>query len=345
MDNEQARDIMTAHVRETFGRVVELREVAVVRKASGRTWRGELACVTSRGEIPVGHVTVHEDGRIMEMCSVDDLVDAVLQTQADGGSPPSAGADAMDLFADMDLSGPVSGPMVGGGRGDEVEEILDGLQGTADLRERIRTLKSSGERRDLELVRDLLPQLLAESESRRFTLVELGEVELRLGHPDLALQYLEAAAREFADRAEVRALELVASIALRVLGDEEFAESPVKQLLDLSRRRLRPIERLGHAPVFAGLSEEELERIRNLTTQSTIEQGQILLQEGAEAVRAYVVRSGILSIRLEAPDGGTRVVRCCFPGDLIGETSVLGKPGATCTATVQAECITSVWGV
>ncbi len=346
MDNEQARNIMTAHLRERFGRVLELRDVSVVRKASGRTWRGELVCVTKRGDIPIGHVGVHEDGRIVEACSVDDFVDALLQTHPAVSQPPaSAGEDAMDLFGDIDLTGPASGPVLTAEPSDDVEGLLEGLDGGGeDLRERIKRLKASGDRSDLAQARDLLPQLLCDGEGRRFTLVEMGEIELRLGQPELALQYLEAAAREFADRSEVRALELVASIALRVLGNEAFAESFVKQLLDLSRRRLRPIEQLGQAPTFAGLSEEELGHIEGLATQSTIEQGQILLQEGAEAVRAYVVRSGILSIRLETPEGATRVVRCSFPGDLIGETSVLGKPGATCTATVRAECVTSVWG-
>jgi len=344
MDNEQARTIMTAHVRDTFGRVLELRDVSVVRKASGRSWRGELVCVTRHGDIPIGHLGVHEDGRIIESCTVDDLVEALIRTHPSMSKPPPAAHDAMDLFSDMDLSGPVSGPGLTVEFGDDVDGLLDGLDGGLDLRERIKALKDTGERSDLEACRDLLPQLLLEGETRRFTLVEMGEVELRLGNADLALQYLEAAAREFADRSEVRALELVASIALRVLGDASFADSPIKQLLDLSRRRLRPVEHLGQAPAFAGLGQDELEKIESLATQSTIDQGQVLLQEGAEAVRAYVVRSGILSIRLEAPDGGTRVVRCCFPGDLIGETSVLGKSGATCTATVRAECITSVWG-
>lgn len=345
MDNEQARAIMTAHVRDRFGRVLVLRDVAVVRKASGRTWRGELICVTRHGDVPVGHVGVHEDGRIIETCTVDDLADALVRTHPALSTPPPApNNDPMDLFADIDLSGPVSGPNVTVGMEADVDGVFANLEATTDVRDRIKELKARGRREDYQAVRDLLPQLLPESESRRFTLVELGEVELRLGNPELSLQYLEAAAREFADRSEVRALELVASIALRVLGEEAFATSTIKQLLDLSRRRLRPIENLGHAPAFAGLGASELAQLEALSTQTTIDQGQVLLQEGAEAVRAYVVRSGILSIRLETPEGGTRVVRCCFPGDLVGETSVLGASGATCTATVRAECITSVWG-
>jgi CRP-like cAMP-binding protein len=37
------------------------------------------------------------------------------------------------------------------------------------------------------------------------------------------------------------------------------------------------------------------------------------------------------------------VVRCCYPGDLIGESSVLGEPGASCTASVRAEGPAELW--
>ncbi len=342
MDNEQARTIMAAFVRETFGRILELRNVFVVRKASGRSWRGELVCVTRHGEVPIGFLGVHEDGRIIESCTVDDLIDSLSQARLNvSRPPPSTPTDPMDLFGDMDLAGP--GPSITLGL-DDNNDLLEGFDGELDIRTHIKQLKSTGRREDLEKVRELMPQLLPDEQRRRYTLVEMGEVELRLGQAELALQYLDAAAREFADRSEVRALELVASIALRVLGEEAFANCPIKQLLDQSRRRLRPIDELGQAPAFAGLGHNELEAIQAIATESTIEQNQVLLQEGSEAVRAYVVKSGILSIRLETPEGGARVVRCCFPGDLVGETSVLGKSGATCTATVRAECVTSVWG-
>jgi CRP-like cAMP-binding protein len=340
MDNEQARTILNAHVLENFGRVLQLKEVSVVRKASGRTFRGRLVCTTKLGEVDVGHASVHEDGRIIESCSVDELVEAIARNRENLDQRPS---EAMDLFEDMDLTGP-SGPRLSVTVDEDFDGILGDLDESLDIRDRIKQLKATGRKEDLLAVRDLLPQLLVDNESRRFSLVEMGEVELRLGNRDLALEYLEAAAREFGDRAEVRALELVSSIALRVQGEDEFSHSPIKQLLELSRRRLHPIERLAQAPAFAGLGKSELEELEAITFATTIEQGQILLQEGAEAVRAYVVRSGILSIRLETPDGGSRVVRCCFPGDLVGETSVLGMCGSTCTATVRAECMTSLWG-
>ena len=43
---------------------------------------------------------------------------------------------------------------------------------------------------------------------------------------------------------------------------------------------------------------------------------------------------GISEYGVEPPSGGSRFVRCCFPGDFVGESSVLGSIDATCTATV-----------
>ena len=346
MDNDQARVIMTTYVRENFGRVLDLRDVSVVRKASGRSWRGELVCITKRGDIPIGHISVHEEGHIIEACTVDQLIDALLETHPQASPFPRADEPAVaDMFMDLDLTstGPTSGPVLSFELDDDLEGIVEALDEGLNVRERVKRLKATGDMEDLRLARELLPQLLGDDEGRRFTLVEMGEIELRLGQSDLALQYLEAGAREFADRSEIRALELVAGIALRVLGEADFDRCPIKMLLDYSRRRVRPIEHLGQAPAFAGLSQDDVERLESTGTMSTIAPGQVLLREGAEAVRAYVVKSGILSIRLETPDGGSRLVRCCFPGDLVGETSVLGASGATCTATVKAECLTTVW--
>ncbi len=347
MDSDQARALMSAHVREQFGHVLELREVSVVRRASGRTWRGDLVCPTRWGEVPVGQVVVHEDGRIIETCSVDTLVEAIVQVHPSvrpSMRPSTQPADgAGDLFADLATTDEEPGPELTFEMGDDLDDALGALGETPNVREQVRKLKASERAEDLQAARELLPKLLSDDESRRYTLAEMADVELRLGHKDLALQYLEAAGREFADRSEIRALELVASIALRVLGEEQFASHALKHLLDLSRRRVHPIEHLGQAPVFAGLSQADLARIEELATPLTLTQGQIVLQEGAQALRAFVIKSGILSIRLETPEGGSRLVRCSFPGSLLGETSVLGAPGSTCTATVKAESVTTLW--
>ena len=64
--------------------------------------------------------------------------------------------------------------------------------------------------------------------------------------------------------------------------------------------------------------------------------------EGAPATRAYVIQEGILGVSLETPGGEKRTVRCCFPGELVGESCVQGE-GATCNATVFAQKSCKLW--
>ena len=45
---------------------------------------------------------------------------------------------------------------------------------------------------------------------------------------------------------------------------------------------------------------------------------------------------------LEKPSGGSWLVRCCFPGWLLGESSVLAE-NARCTASLRAERVSEVW--
>jgi CRP-like cAMP-binding protein len=69
----------------------------------------------------------------------------------------------------------------------------------------------------------------------------------------------------------------------------------------------------------------------------------MLVTEGDPSRNVFVVKSGLLGVWLEKPSGGSWMVRCCFPGWLLGESSVLGGPGARCTASLRAERVSEVW--
>jgi CRP-like cAMP-binding protein len=56
-----------------------------------------------------------------------------------------------------------------------------------------------------------------------------------------------------------------------------------------------------------------------------------------------VVKSGLVGVWLEKPTGGSWMVRCCFPGWLLGESCVLGGPAPICTASLRAERVSEVW--
>jgi CRP-like cAMP-binding protein len=71
--------------------------------------------------------------------------------------------------------------------------------------------------------------------------------------------------------------------------------------------------------------------------------GTLLIRENDPPVNVFAVKEGRLSVWVEGPVGTPRFIRCCFPGELLGETAVLGSADATCTATVRAEGPAVVW--
>src|SRR4029079_1897157 len=115
---------------------------------------------------------------------------------------------------------------------------------------------SRGDPSSLRQARELLPRLLTDHEKRGATLFTMSEVEVRLGEPTLARGYLEAAAREFADRFDLPSLEKAAALALGLFGKDGFSGAPVHGLLEQSRARLKPCFSLFDARSFAGLSDE-----------------------------------------------------------------------------------------
>jgi CRP-like cAMP-binding protein len=348
MDVEKAREIITSWARAEFGRLLQVRDVAVVRRATGRVWSGEVFCSTREGDVRVGAVSIEESGGIVELVDLDAIVDALVAVRRNATGKPSLPPAAAATGAETDFSDlafdsvPPAAAAASQIAGDDLESVFDALE-SSSIQDVANRLIATGEREKLIEARNLLPQLLVSPENRGGVLRQMGELELLLGELDLGVNYLEAAAREFADLADVESLAEIAALTAHVIGPEALETSIVKVLLDRARARLRPIGRIDEAPIFIGLSQEELFNLEGAGAPVALAAGEDLLREGEPAVKAFVVKAGVLSVRLEAPGGGSRIVRSCFPGDFIGESSVLGPAGCTCTATVRAEGATELW--
>ena len=341
MEQEQAQEIAERWVREEYGKLLGVGEMSVARRASGRVWSALLCFESDDGEHDVGVLDVDETGKIVDFPKREKLLDALLATRASdepAAAAPLAEDDFSDLGGDDDFS-----DLVGELEEEDSRQSVFGAVDPGVIDEMARELIASGERDKLLEARTLLPQLLTRPDGRGEVLRRMGELELLLGELELGINYLEAAAREFADLADMESLGAVAEVVMSVVGEQRFSDNAVKRLLDRSRARMRPIDTLGQAPVFLDIGAEELFALEGLAQQVALPQQEDLMREGAPAISAYVVKSGVLSIRLATPDGGSRIVRSCFPGDFIGESSVLGPEGATCTATVRAECLTTLW--
>jgi CRP-like cAMP-binding protein len=315
-------------LRKDFGRLLDVRDVRRVRRVSGDAWVVTVVLAASSGDLHIADMNVDDAGAITPTLTADHFVEAVRRAErfSLGPAPPSELAD----FGD-----------VADGDDEPALEMLAELEEPIEVR--VAAAIARADRDSLAVARSLLPRLLADHERRGSTLFTMAEVEMKLGEPGLARGYLEAAAREFADRFDLPALENAAAMALLLSGRDAFAGSPIHGLLEQSRARLKPLASLFDARSFAGLPDDLRERLAPHAALRTLAPEEMLVTEGEASRSVFVVKSGLLGVWLEKPSGGSWMVRCCFPGWLLGESSVLGGPGARCTASLRAERVSEVW--
>lgn len=89
-------------------------------------------------------------------------------------------------------------------------------------------------------------------------------------------------------------------------------------------------DRLGAVPLFAGLSDDQLDRLVTATSEFDAPAGQALIERGKPGSGIFVLEQGIAIV--EAPEG----TRELGPGDVFGERALLGEDIER-TARVRAE--------
>lgn len=328
MTREEVWQKVAESLREGFGRMLDVRDVRRVRRVVGDAWTVTVVLAAPSGDLHVADVNVDDAGTVTPTLDADDVVQAARRAQQVSLAPPP---DELADFGDPPLSD--SEPALA--MLDELEEPTEARAAAA---------LASGDRAALEQVREQLPRLLSDHDKQGPVLFLMAEVEMKLGETALAKGYLEAAAREFADRFDMPALEKAAALALAIDGRESFSGSPIHTLLEQSRARLKPLDDMFSARTFRGLDPEVRDKLAPHVTLRTLAPDEALVTEGEPSRSVFVVKSGLLGVWLEKPSGGSWLVRCCFPGWLLGESSVLGPPSsARCTATLKAERVSEVW--
>jgi CRP-like cAMP-binding protein len=318
---------VTELLRRDFGRLLDVRDVRRVRKVAGDAWVVTVVLAAPSGDLHVADVSVDGSMAMTPVLTGDHVIEAVRNAKRVSLAPPPK-----DDFGDFgDMGGP--------------EE--DGLELLAEMQEpvedRVAAAIARGDEASLRAARELLPRMLTEHGRRGNVLFTMAQVEVKLRESTLARGYLEAAAREFADRFDLDSLEKAAGLALELNGREAFVGSPVHTLLEQSRARLTPLKELFEARAFTELAPEHRAKLSAKVTLRTLAPGETLVNEGDPSRAVFVVKSGLLGVWLEKPEGGAWMVRCCFPGWLLGESSVLAGPDARCTASLRAERVSEVW--
>jgi len=296
---------------------------------AGDGWVVTVVLAAPSGDLHVADLSVDESGEMTPKLDGDYVVDSVRRAEASASLAPPPPDELSDF-------------------GDAPEEAdgLDNLEMMEDPVEvRVEIALKNGDPASLREARDLLPRLLIDPEKRGATLLTMAEVEIKLREPMLAKGYLEAAAREFADRFDMPALEKAAALGLELLGKEAFVGSSIHALLEESRARLRPVATIFEARSFQQLSPVMRAWIEPQIKLRTLAPQEVLVSEGEPSKNVFVVKSGLLGVWLEKPSGGQWMVRCCFPGWLLGESSVLVPTDPRCTATLRAERVSEVWTI
>lgn len=320
MKKDEVFAAVSSYLRGEFGKLLVVREVQRVHHVSSLGWRVRIVAPSHHGDIEIAELEVDERGTLSPLLDPLGVIDVL---RASDEAPRSVRADALDLGL-VDEPAPPSLP----------------TDGPMTIYARIRDHLRKG---DLEHARSLYPRLLTNPDVRATALLGMADVERKLGNRQTAIGYLEAAAREFADRFDVEGIEDAAAAALDLLGADAFAESPIRSLLERSRARLRPLNSIFDAPALSAATESERMWLELNAEVRTVRRGEFLVREGDPSKYVWVIKSGILAVLLEKPDGGQRMIRCCFPGWLLGESSVLVETDPRCTASLRAERLTEVF--
>lgn len=327
MTSDRAAAYVLEHLRLTFGKLAEIRAPEQRRRAAGPTWSVPVVVVCSEGEIPVAEVDVDEDGGMSPVLDVEHVIRALRAgpPRSEDGAAAGGFTQADALFAEIAAEA-----------GAEEVDVETSSR-------RLRDLLRKKDEASLVEARTLLPHLLGNAAHRGRVLIMMAEVERRLGHPRLALGFLDAAANELADRFDVPMLEQVAARALAITGDTSFVHSPIFALLRRCQDRLRPVEDMFASPVLALVPEEQRPAIEESSLIVVLAPGDTLVTEGEPSTSLYLVKSGVVAVVHEEPV--RRFVRCCPPGWLLGESSVLVESDPRCTATLRTDHLTEVWQI
>jgi hypothetical protein len=334
---EQVWKAVAESLRPDFGRLLDVRDVRRVRRVVGDAWVVTIVLAAPGGDMHVADVTVDDAGTMTPVLNADHVIDAARRAEKFtlGAQAASEASGIPDELADFGDAAPAE---------EDELSMLEELDAPLDTR--IDQALAKGDPDSLRTARELLPRLLADHDRQGATLFKMAEVEVKLGENALARNYLEAAAREFADRFDLPNLEAAAALGLELVGKDAFAGSAVHTLLEQSRARLRPLDSVFLARSFTELPDYVRDRIIKNLSLRTLAPGEALVNEGEPSKNVFVVKSGLLGVWLEKPSGGSYLVRCCFPGWLLGESSVLGgSENPRCTATLRAERITEIWTI
>ncbi len=99
-----------------------------------------------------------------------------------------------------------------------------------------------------------------------------------------------------------------------------------------------PLRSLKHVPLFAGLNEEELKKIRTIAAAMQVEKRKILFSDCEESDGLYVLLSGKVKLYKVSPEGKEQIIHVISPPDTFAEASVFLKGSHPFYAETMSDC-------
>lgn len=78
--------------------------------------------------------------------------------------------------------------------------------------------------------------------------------------------------------------------------------------------------------LFSGLSQQELDAVLQPIGNLHVPQHAVLYEQGDASPSVFTVRSGVIKLKVDLPNGGQRIVRLVRPGDVAGMETLVGEP-------------------
>ncbi len=104
------------------------------------------------------------------------------------------------------------------------------------------------------------------------------------------------------------------------------------------RRGLMSIELLRRCPLFAGLKEEDLKRIRAIASLRQIEKKEVLFSDGEEARGFYVILSGRVKLFKVSPEGKEQILHIVSAPDAFAEAALFLEGTYPAFAEAMTDC-------
>ena len=102
-------------------------------------------------------------------------------------------------------------------------------------------------------------------------------------------------------------------------------------------------EFLKSVPYFSGLSSTELDSIKVLIFEKTVERNDVIVFEGDPAEVLYFVVSGVVKVFKTSPEGKEQILSLVRPGESFNDVSIFD--GGPNTASVQAMGPVILYGI